>query len=255
MRHSNPAKLNLKDISRNSSYLTPQKTYPIKTWLLKTWLDPWKIWPLKKHELWKYWPRKNLTPNIPDPCKHTTLKHQTSENQRTETPGPTLKPESWQTRPLKNLTFDKPEPLKNMAPANSLIETCFPWKTLDYKNCHCLYHAQARIEWWHACSLLITSCHQFRDVHLIGHTCAAEIQLVPILAKHHKLPTHLQFYCIFKSVELSWAQFDYIVCEGSWWFHREIRTLNSRIKVQASNPSTNNDIWKKELISMPYILP
>ena len=86
------------------------------------------------------------------------------------------------------------------------------------------------------------------------HTCAAEIQLVPILAKHHKLPTHLQFYCIFKSVELSWAQFDYIVCEGSWWFHTEIRTLNSRIRVQVSNPSTNNDMWKKELIFMPYIL-
>ena len=83
------------------------------------------------------------------------------------------------------------------------------------------------------------------------HTCAAEIQLVPILAKHHKLPTHLQFYCIFKSVELSWAQFDYIVCEGSWWFHTEIRTLNSRIRVQVSNPSTNNDMWKKELILCP----
>ena len=67
-------------------------------------------------------------------------------------------------------------------------------------------------------------------------------------SEHHKPPTHLQFYCPIKSVELSWAQFDYMVCEEVWWSLREIWALNFFIKVQTSNHSTNNDmlrLWNK----------
>ena len=31
--------------------------------------------------------------------------------------------------------------------------------------------------------------------------------------RHHKSPTHLHFYCLFRFVGLSKAQFDYMICE------------------------------------------
>jgi hypothetical protein len=91
--------------------------------------------------------------------------------------------------------------------------------TQEEKNiCHCLYHTSARI-----------------GIHAL-------LQADVLPSEHHKPPTHLQFYCHIKSVELSWAQFDYMVYEEVWWSLREIWTLNP--EVQASNPSTNNDMLK-----------
>jgi hypothetical protein len=88
---------------------------------------------------------------------------------------------------------------------------------------------------WPTCKLLIIPCHQFRDV---------QWSYAYIFFCKQKPPTHLQLYCPIKSVEMSWAQFDYMVYEEVWWSLREIWTMNFFIKVQASNPSTNNDMLK-----------
>ena len=45
------------------------------------------------------------------------------------------------------------------------------------------------------------------------------------LVLQHNAPTHLPSYCIFRLVELSWAQFDYMHCvEMKVSKHHEIRT-------------------------------
>ena len=56
------------------------------------------------------------------------------------------------------------------------------------------------------------------------------------LGKQHNAPTHLPSYCIFRLVELSCAQFDYMQCaEMKVSNQQEIRTWNHLLWNQDSN--------------------
>ena len=59
-----------------------------------------------------------------------------------------------------------------------------------------------------------------------------------------------------KSVELSNAQFDYMICEETRWSPQGNRTWNFCLEVQCSNPQTNNDNYNflKHLINIACIV-
>ena len=83
-----------------------------------------------------------------------------------------------------------------------VINNCV--QEMKKKNCHCLYHTSARV------GLMVTHMQLAYNLLPPVQRCSARLGIHVLLqvagsysGKHHKPPTHLQLYCIFKSAESS----------------------------------------------------